>query len=382
MKKSKSSVIRFLYAASEQSADVYYLGGVFVPDPFLSFMVNGKSYAVVSQLEYGRVKAQSRYTEVFLLAEEQQKAAKKLKLDTASVGPGELMRYYAKQMKARIVEVPADFPAVYYATLRDHDLKVQFGAEPFFPMREIKTDEEAKAIRQGNAASTAGIRAAEQVLRASQIVGNRLKYEGRILTSERLRLIIDQACLAKGAVAHNTIVAGGRQATDPHEGGHGPLKPNELIIIDVFPRVQKTGYHGDMTRTFLKGKANAAQRALVAAVRESQLAAIDKIKAGVSGATVHAAANDVFTNKGYETKRVDDGFVGFIHSTGHGLGLDVHEAPRVSPSAGRLRKGHVVTVEPGLYYPEIGGCRIEDVVRVTKEGCEMLSSCHYRWELK
>ena len=382
MKKSKSSVIRFLYAASEYSADVYYLGGVFVPDAFLSFIVAGKSYAVVSQLEYGRVKAQSNYSEVLLLSDEQQKAGKKFKLGKRVAGPADLMRYYAKLFKVGLVELPADFPAVYYAALRDAGLKVQFGTEPFFPERAFKSDLEANAIQQGNAASAAGIRAAEQVLRASQIVGNRLKYEGATLTSERLRTIIDQTCLAKGAVAHNTIVAGGIQATDPHEGGHGPLKPNELIIVDVFPRVQKTGYHGDMTRTFLKGKANDAQRALVASVREAQVASIDTIKSGVKGAAVHAAASDVFINRGYETKRVKDGFVGFIHSTGHGLGLDVHEAPRVSPGAGKLRTGHVVTVEPGLYYPEIGGCRIEDVVLVTKVGSEMLSSCHYRWELK
>lgn len=381
MKKSKSSIIRFLYAASEYSADVFYLGGVFVPDAYLSFVVEGKSYAVVSQLEYGRVKAQSRYTEVLLLAEEQEKAAKRLKL-AAAAGPGELMQYYTKQFKAKHVELPANFPAVYYAQLRDVGLNVHLAEESFFPERALKTDGEAASIREGNAASAAGIRAAEQVLRASKIVGKRLKYEGATLSSERLRTIIDQACLGKGAVAHNTIVAGGVQATDPHEGGHGPLKPNELIIVDVFPRVQKTGYHGDMTRTFLKGKANDQQRALVAAVRESQLAAIAKIKAGVGGATVHAAAARVFSSHGYETKRVDDGFVGFIHSTGHGLGLEVHEEPRVSPKAGRLRKGHVITVEPGLYYPDIGGCRIEDVVRVTKDGCEMLSSCPYRWELK
>ncbi len=382
MKKSKSSVIRFLYAASESSADVFYLGGVFVPDPFLSMQVDGKSYAVVSRLEYGRVKAQSNYHEVYLLESVQAEAVKSLGLKGQFAGPAELMLFFAKKFKVRTAEVPADFPAVYYAALRDAGLKVQISEDSFFPQRAIKSDLEAAAIREGNAASAAGIRAAEQVLRASQIVGKRLKYDGAILTSERLRTIIDQACLGKGAIAQNTIVAGGVQATDPHEGGHGPLKPNELIIVDVFPRVQKTGYHGDMTRTFLKGNANDAQRALVAAVRESQLAAIRKIKAGVSGATVHAAAADVFTAKGYETKRVDDGFVGFIHSTGHGLGLEVHEEPRVSPKAGRLRKGHVVTVEPGLYYPEIGGCRIEDVVRVAKDGCELLSTCHYRWELK
>ncbi len=380
--KSKSSVIRFLYAASEQSADLFYLSGVFVPDAYLSILSENHSCAVVSQLEFGRVKAQSRYDEVLLMDEVKVDAARALHLEPSEVGPSELMLYFTKQYKARTVEVPESFPAVYYAKLRDAGLALQIGSDPFFPEREFKTDVEAKAIREGNAASAAGIRAAEQVLRASKIVGKRLKYEGATLTSERLRTMIDQACLANGAVAHNTIVAGGRQGCDPHEGGHGPLKPNELIIVDVFPRVQKTGYHGDMTRTFLKGNANDGQRALVAAVRAAQQAALAQIKAGVAGSTVHQAADGVFQQRGFETQRVGDGFVGFIHSTGHGLGLEVHEAPRVSPTAGRLRNGHVITIEPGLYYPEIGGCRIEDVVRVTKDGCEKLSSMHYRWELR
>ena len=159
-------------------------------------------------------------------------------------------------------------------------------------------------------------------------------------------------------------------------------KPNELIIIDVFPRMQKTGYHGDMTRTFLKGQANQEQRALVDAVRAAQNAALAEIKAGVSGTKVHQAADKVFRSNGFHTKRRGESFVGFIHSTGHGLGLDIHEAPRVSQKSGRLKKGHVVTVEPGLYYPEMGGCRIEDVAWVTKEGCELLSSMHYRWQIK
>jgi Xaa-Pro aminopeptidase len=380
--KSKSSLIRFLYAASEQSADVFYLAGVFVPDAFLSVIVGRRSICVVNRLEYGRVKAQSTFDEVLLLETVCGEVAQALKLERVAVGPAELMRYFAKLYKAREIEVPESFPAVYFAQLLEAGLNVRVGADPFFPARDLKSDAEAQAIVQGNAASTAGILAAEQVLRASKIVGKRLKYEGATLTSERLRTIIDQACLAKGAVAHNTIAAGGKQGCDPHEGGHGPLKPNELIIVDVFPRVQKTGYHGDMTRTFLKGKANDAQRALVAAVRAAQLAAMAQVKAGVSGATVHKAANDVFIKRGFVTERRGDAFVGFIHSTGHGLGLEVHESPRVSVSAGRLRKDHVITIEPGLYYPGIGGCRIEDVVRVTKDGSEPLSSCHYRWELK
>ncbi|HAZ00410.1 MAG TPA: peptidase M24 [Opitutae bacterium] len=380
--KSKSSTIRLLYAASESSADLLYLAGVFVPDPFLVIIAQKKSYAVVSQLEFGRVAKQSKFDEVMLLETIRQKAADNLQISLAEVGPGELMVYFAQRFAVKKIEVPADFPALYYARLFEAGYRIEVVEGAFFPKRGKKTDAEARAIRQGNAASAAGIRAAEAVLRAATIDGNRILHEGKTLTSERLRSIIDQACLEKGATAIHTIVAGGRQACDPHEGGHGRLRPHELIIIDVFPRVQKTGYHGDMTRTFLKGKASPAQRALVKAVRNAQAAAMAQVKAGIKGDAVHAAAKKVFDKAGFVTERRKGGFVGFIHSTGHGLGLEVHEAPRVSKGAPKLKAGQVITVEPGLYYPEIGGCRIEDVVRVTKDGCEKLSSLHYRWEIR
>ena len=380
--KSKSSTIRLLYAASESSADLLYLSGVFVPDPFLVIIAQKKSYAVVSQLEFGRVAKQSKFDEVMLLETIRQKAADNLQISLAEVGPGELMVYFAQRFAVKKIEVPADFPALYYARLFEAGYRIEVVEGAFFPKRGKKTDAEVRAIRQGNAASAAGIRAAEAVLRAATIDGNRILYEGKTLTSERLRSIIDQACLEKGATASHTIVAGGRQACDPHEGGHGALRPHELIIIDVFPRVQKTGYHGDMTRTFLKGKASPAQRALVKAVRNAQAAAMAQVKAGIKGDAVHAAAKKVFDKAGFVTERRKWGFVGFIHSTGHGLGLELHEAPRVSKGAPKLKAGQVITVEPGLYYPEIGGCRIEDVVRVTKDGCEKLSSLHYRLEIR
>jgi len=380
--KSKSSKIRFLYAASESSADMLYLAGVFVPDPFLAILAQKKSYAVVSQLEYGRVAKQSKFDEVMLLETIRGKAAENLQIPVEDVGPGELMVYFAQRFAVKKIQVPADFPAVHYAKLYEAGYRVEIVEGAFFPKRGKKTDAEARAIRQGNAASAAGIRAAEAVLRAATVEGNRIVYDGKPLTSERLRGIIDQACLEKGASASHTIVAGGRQACDPHEAGSGLLRPNELIIVDVFPRVQKTGYHGDLTRTFLKGRASEAQRKLVKAVQDAQSAALEKVKAGVKGEAVHAAAQKVLDEAGFVTERRKKGFVGFIHSTGHGLGLEVHEAPRVSKGAPKLKAGQVITIEPGLYYPEIGGCRIEDVVRVTKDGCEKLSSLHYRWEIR
>jgi Xaa-Pro aminopeptidase len=379
--KSKSSTIRFLYAASESSADVLYLAGVFVPDAYLSIITATKTYAVVSRLEYARVRAKSNYDEVMLLEAIQPKAAEVLGIPKAEVGPGELMCYFAQRFAVKKIELPESFPSVYYQVLHNSGYHLVIKPGPFFPKRARKTDAEARAIRQGNVASAAGIRAAERVLRESTIDGNRILYGGRVLTSERLRMMIDQACLEKGAVAKQTIVAGGRQACDPHEVGHGPLRPNELIIIDVFPRIQKTGYHGDMTRTFLKGRASPEQRKLVQAVRSAQTAALGAIAAGAKGRDVHRAADETFVAQGYKTERRGKGFVGFIHSTGHGLGLEVHEEPRVSARAGKLKAGHVITVEPGLYYPPIGACRIEDVVRVTETGYEKLSSLHYRWEI-
>ena len=261
--KSKPSSVSFLYAASESSADMLYLSGVFVPDSFLAIIVRNKKYAVVNQLEYGRVLRDSNFDKVMLLEAVRPKVAKYLQIPVRDVGPGELMLYFTQFYDAKTVKIPSNFPAIFYAKIRDAGYCVEMIEGAFFTERIKKTDVEVAAIRKGNAASAAGIRSAEAILRASTIDGNRIMYAGKPLTSERLRAAIDKTCLSKGAVANHTIVAGGRQACDPHEIGHGLLRPGELIIIDVFPRDQKTGYHGDLSRTFIKGKASPLQRALV-----------------------------------------------------------------------------------------------------------------------
>ncbi|HOR24926.1 MAG TPA: M24 family metallopeptidase, partial [Opitutaceae bacterium] len=149
-----------------------------------------------------------------------------------------------------------------------------------------------------------------------------------------------------------------------------------------FPRVQTTGYHGDMTRTFLRGRASDAQRALVEAVRAAQFGAMQSIRAGVNGRDIHRGVIAEFEQRGYATRHTAKGSVGFFHGTGHGLGLAVHELPRMSTVDHTLLKDSVVTVEPGLYYPGLGGCRIEDVVQVTARGVKQLSDFHYDWELR
>ena len=214
-----------------------------------------------------------------------------------------------------------------------------------------------------------------QALRAAKIGRDRkLLYHNVPLTSEKLRAVIDCAILQACGLAANTIVAGGRQACDPHERGFGPLRAHEPIIIDIFPRSQKTGYFGDITRTVVRGRASEAASKLYDTVYQGQKIAFRKIRANAPTGDAHRAVQDFFEQQGYQTRRRHGRMEGFFHGTGHGLGLEIHESPRVgATSTGILKPGHVVTVEPGLYYPEIGGVRLEDVSLVTNNGARNLT---------
>lgn len=369
-----------LLYADARSADMLYFGRFNAPDPFIALGIGRKKIAVLNALEFGRARKDSGF-DVVLPLEPWLKKARETH-PGAKVGIAEVIALLARHYRQKAFVVPENFPAGLCDRLRALGLTLT-PVVTLFPERELKTREEIAAIREGNRCSALGIAAAEKILRESKIKAGKLVHRGAVLTSERLKTAIEIACLEAGALSIDTIAAGGDQACDPHERGHGPLRAGQLIIVDVFPRVTATGYHGDMTRTFLKGRASEAQHNLVAAVHTAQLAALSVVRAGVNGRHVHQQCLDVFARHGYETKHTPRGSVGFFHGTGHGLGLDVHELPRMSGAVDYiLKKGSVVTVEPGLYYPGLGGCRIEDVVQVTDGKPKMLSSAPYEWELR
>ena len=367
------------YDDTSRNLDLRYFCGFEVHDPFIAMQVGNKKIGVLNALEFGRGLKESNFDEIIPL-EDLTEAARSG--GVKQPGPADHIAVLAEQFKVTLLEVPEDFPSALLIKLSAFglDLKVIEGA--VFARREIKTDAEAKAVREGNRCAAVGFAVAEKMLRESTIKGRRLVHDGRVLTSERLRTAIQTACINAGGFPADAIVAGGDQACDPHCRGSGPLMANELIILDIFPRMFKTGYWGDMTRTFLRGEASDAQRHLVKAVADAQKAALKTIKTGVTATVPHEACKQVFAERNYVTELTETGAVGFFHGTGHGLGLAVHEAPRMGTVKRKLRKGAVVTVEPGLYYPGLGGARIEDVVQITDGKPRKLSSYHYNWELK
>jgi Xaa-Pro aminopeptidase len=222
-------------------------------------------------------------------------------------------------------------------------------------------------------------RGIEVVKQSTPGKAQKLQWHGADLTSEVLRAEIDTAVLRSGGLPANTIVAGGDQACDPHERGHGPLKANSLIILDIFPRSAASGYYGDLTRTILRGHASDEQRRLWETVNEGQALALKKMKPGVDGLELHEEIKKYFTDHGYPTELRKGRQTGFFHGTGHGLGLEIHEYPRFQKTV--FKVGQVLTVEPGLYYPGLGGVRTEDVVAITKSGIRMLSRFENRLEV-
>jgi len=369
MNRRKPKPTRLIVAASDTDPDMLYATRFWAPDPFIFLERDGKRTLVLSDLEIDRARKQARADEFVMFSELEKEVQGKSK----KAPPYEkVVAHFLKKRGVRSAIVPANFPLRYAEELAAQKIHLRAANGLFWPERETKSRREVQLMERALRITEVGLRRALEVLKASRPSrGKRLHWGGRPLTSEMLRAEIDSAVLRAGGIPAGTIVAGGDQACDPHERGHGPLYADSLIILDVFPRDAKTGYFGDMTRTVVRGRASEAQRKLWETVKAGQALALKTIKAGTDGMTIHRAIQDLFARCGFPTEVRNGRRVGFFHGTGHGLGLEIHEQPRLQKIV--LKEGQVLTVEPGLYYPGLGGARLEDVVLVTKTGCKILS---------
>ncbi|GAB6878543.1 Xaa-Pro peptidase family protein [Halorubrum gandharaense] len=379
----------YLIDADQDDANQLYLSGFTGPDPFLTLYADGEVHVLVSGLEYGRAKKEADADVVDRHSD----------YDYEYGGPDARYDMYADFVADKDVEslvMPSRGPVGTADALRDRDIAVGVDTDDVLTeIRAVKTDAEIDHVRVAQEANEAAMRAAEDLLASADVAGEdvavddvaevgggtdgagepgMLVHEGAPLTSERVKEEIEVTLLRHGCALDQTIVAGGAQAADPHDRGSGPLRANEAIIIDIFPRHKASKYNADMTRTFCVGEPGEEIAEWYDLTEEALNAALDAIEPGVTGEEVHAAACEVYEDAGEPTFRTDpETETGFIHSTGHGIGLDVHELPRLSNGGSTLEPGHIVTVEPGLYDPDVGGVRIEDLVVVTEDDYENLT---------
>ena len=377
----------YLLNASQDDASQLYLSGFTGPDPFLTLYADGEIHVLVGGLEYGRAKKEATADTVERHAD----------YDYEYGGREERHDMYAAFVRDKGVEsvaMPPRGPVGTADAMRDRGIDVAVdGNDRIQEVRAVKTADEVDAIREAQRANEAAMRAAESLLAGAEITDeddartdgvepDTLLHDGEPLTSERVAEEIEVTLLRHGCALDETIVAGGAQAADPHDRGSGALRANEAIIVDIFPRSKATKYNADMTRTFCVGEPPAALREWYDLTERALAAALDAVEPGATGEDVHAAACEVYERAGEPTFRTDpETETGFIHSTGHGIGLDVHESPRLASGGGELEPGHVITVEPGLYDPDVGGVRIEDLVVVTEDGYENLTGYPVEFEV-
>nr|QNO52820.1 Xaa-Pro dipeptidase [Methanosarcinales archaeon ANME-1 ERB6] len=356
-----------MVSGSMHNADMYYATHFLAVDPFIYLRVphEGKDILVVSQMEYERARKESMVTEI------------RSSLDYGSdLKTEELITKILLEEHINAIEVPRNFPLFTAEELRKNGIEVvPVEEEPIITKeREIKDENEIDCMRKAQRATEHAMGIAIAAIKKSSVRDNILIENGEVLTSEKIKAyiehdLIDSGCTCDGG---EPIVACGKRAADPHFTGTGSLLADEPIIIDIFPRLKRERYYADMTRTVVKGEPGKAIKEMYEAVLAAQNAALARVKEGVTCKTLHNIVCDVFEERGYETIRKRSK-KGFIHSTGHGVGLDLHENPRVADNDYELRKGNVITIEPGLYDPEVGGVRLEDMVLVWKNGCENLT---------
>lgn len=362
-----------MVSESTHSADMYYATGFLAHDSFI-YLNSKNEKLLISDMELGRAKKESRVKDV---------------LPTSGFGIMEKLRAlkdidaaynwmivdFLRCENVKRIAVPYIFPVYLADIMRREGFDVIPVKSPFRSMREVKNENEIKAIEKAQRAGEKALSEAISAIRNATVGNGVLWHNNAPLTSENIRSIIETSLLSLGCEAPDIIVACGRGSADPHWHGEGELRAGEPIVIDMVPRSKKERYYSDMTRTVVRGTPLDEIKDMYSAVRDAQVAAIGSIKAGITGNEVHNIVCDVLESGGYETARGKTGVFteGFIHSTGHGVGLDIHEGPNLSESGKELKEGSVVTVEPGLYYKKTGGVRLEDVVVVTASGCKNLT---------
>jgi Xaa-Pro aminopeptidase len=355
-----------------------------VPDPFLYAELGGERHIVISSLERSRVAAVDERLHVHAVEEFGYDELVLGGYDRAAAVL-EVLSRACRSLALERATVPADFPLEVADRLRADGIELAVDRGVFEARRRVKSAAELAGIRRAQAAAEAGMRAAAELLRRAEREGNGLLAGGDPLTCERVREAIKEAVTRAGASAGDElIVAHGAQTASGHEFGSGPIKPGEPVVIDLWPRDPQSACFADMTRTFVVGEAPAELRRYHELTRDSLARSLAAVRPGAAGREVHRLSCEPYEQAGLPTllSKAPGQILeeGYFHSLGHGVGLEVHEAPTLGRAPDLLVHGDVITLEPGCYRPGFGGCRLEDLVLVTDDGADVLTDFPYDLE--
>lgn len=367
-----------LYGETYHHPNIFYRTGFIAPDPIVVIDRGGDDVTLwASSLEEGRARKEARVKTVRCTSE--LTFSGKMKdvgndHDAASI----LLETILQEHGITSVDVDGDFPVRNADYLREHGIDVHTRGDLFQRERRIKTADEIAWITETENAGMAALQKAIDAIAAAEIRDGLLYRDGTPLSGNDLIFTVESSLLENNCTTADSICCGGPESANPHCLASPVLRVGLPIVLDIYPFHKKTRYWGDMTRTVVRGTPPPEVDAMWEAVLEAQQAGLDAVRPGVNARDVHRACCEVFKKRGYASLGKDyrdiPSTAKFIHGTGHGLGLEIHEFPRVGDLDEILEEGDVVTVEPGLYDPQFGGIRIEDLVVVTKDGCRNLTT--------
>ncbi len=370
------------YADGYKFPDVFHVTRFLAPDPIIALEQGSDVIIVASSLEEGRARKESRAKEVLNMNEFGAKELSQQGISRDDLD-AEVTKRFLQSRGISKVAVPSYFPIGMAEKLRAMGIELVIAADLRERRRAKRPDELAALEATQRATEDAWARGVDALKRATIRKDKALELDGEVFTAERLRAIVETRLLELGCASDGAICAPGPQAADPHMMGTGPLHEGEPIVMDIFPQHKITRYWADMTRTVSKGEPPAEIRKMYEVVKRAQDAGIKALRPGVTGRAVHELVEDIIFEAGYDTLRPGQqhgqphsGALprGFIHGTGHGVGLEIHEAPSVGRGGtSPLALGDVVTVEPGVYDPAIGGVRLEDMLVITETGSRDLT---------
>jgi len=368
-----------IWADTLRSPEMRHEVPVVVPDPFLYLERDGERHVVITPFEVERIQGhdglQPHAVEEFGWDD-----LVKQGIPMEEVELGTVLRA-VKELGVRKAVVPTTFPLELADRLRAQGVEITPDRETFVQRRRVKSDAEVEGIRRAQRGAEAGMETARDLFRRAEEEDGTLLLDGEPLTCERVKMAIQQTLTDLNLLCDEFIVSHGPQTAIGHEMGFGEIEPNEPIVLDLWPRDRESSCYADMTRTFVIGEPSEELAAYHKHVHEALERSVEAVKPGVAGRDVYVLASELFHEAGYPTglhKR--DGEIledGFFHGLGHGVGLEVHEQPWLSRYPGELVEGDVITIEPGLYRNGYGGCRLEDLVLVTKDGAELLTKYPY-----